>query len=191
MTNTTALKPITESTTKTIEISYITTSDTSTSTIPTSSSTGTLLSSQQQRSDPRYAVYIKMKSMIPEGAVRQKMEADGFTISEINKFFGTNNDQICSAMSTSIQSSSTNDNISIIEQTRYAKYSKMKEMKIPDSAVKQKMMTDGFSSDEINQFFNSCKNPSTSSSSTTNNVIPVKTAARGNLLDSINALRKK
>ena len=29
--------------------------------------------------DDRYAKYIKMKSMLPEGAVRQKMSTDGFS----------------------------------------------------------------------------------------------------------------
>jgi hypothetical protein len=38
--------------------------------------------------DERYAKYDKMRKMLPEGAVRQKMTTDGFTPAEIDAFFG-------------------------------------------------------------------------------------------------------
>ena len=37
--------------------------------------------------DPRYEKYTKMKKMLPEGAVRQKMMGDGFSQAEIDGFF--------------------------------------------------------------------------------------------------------
>ena len=39
--------------------------------------------------DERYATYIKMRKMLPEGAVRQKMQNDGLlSTAEIDAFFG-------------------------------------------------------------------------------------------------------
>jgi hypothetical protein len=37
--------------------------------------------------DPRYAKYDKMRQMLPEGAVRQKMMLEGFTETEMDKYF--------------------------------------------------------------------------------------------------------
>ena len=37
--------------------------------------------------DPRYAKFDKMRSMLPEGAVRQKMMLEGFTDVEIDHYF--------------------------------------------------------------------------------------------------------
>jgi hypothetical protein len=37
--------------------------------------------------DPKYEKYVKMKKMLPEGAVRQKMMQDGLPDGEIEAFF--------------------------------------------------------------------------------------------------------
>lgn len=43
--------------------------------------------------DPRFATYIRMKKMLPEGAVRQKMQSDGIvSFDEIDAFFGGKGD---------------------------------------------------------------------------------------------------
>lgn len=41
----------------------------------------------ERTADERYARYARMKSMLPEGAVRQRMAADGFSVDEIDSFF--------------------------------------------------------------------------------------------------------
>ena len=38
--------------------------------------------------DPKYEKYMKMKKMLPEGAVRQKMTTDGIAPADIDAFFG-------------------------------------------------------------------------------------------------------
>jgi hypothetical protein len=37
--------------------------------------------------DPKYEKYVKMKKMLPEGAVRQKMMQEGIPDAEIEAFF--------------------------------------------------------------------------------------------------------
>jgi hypothetical protein len=59
--------------------------------------------------NPEYEKYIKMKSMLPEGAVRQKMNVDGFSEDEINAFFrssgnNSNGDTMSSTPATSLSS---------------------------------------------------------------------------------------
>eukprot|EP00981_Chlorochromonas_danica_P005143 scaffold1036_cov169-Ochromonas_danica.AAC.23 len=92
--------------------------------------------------DERYAKYAKMKTMLPEGAVRQKMVVDGFSEVEIEAFF-SGTPAVPSAPAPA----------AVVDE-RYAKYAKMKTM-LPEGAVRQKMVVDGFSEAEIDRFFGS------------------------------------
>ena len=47
--------------------------------------------------DERYAKYDKMRKMLPEGAVRQKMQVDGFTAAEIDRLFGSSGQAVVPA----------------------------------------------------------------------------------------------
>ena len=89
------------------------------------------------KEDDRFAKYEKMKKMIPEGAIRQKMSLEGFTQEEIDNFFPKNE---------------TNENkvISIpVVDEKYKKYLDMMSKKLPEGAIRQSMLKDGFSKEEI------------------------------------------
>lgn len=89
----------------------------------------------------RYAKYDKMRKMLPEGAVRQKMQVDGFTAEEIDAFLA--GAPIATAPAPVAPAAPADD--------RYAKFEKMKRM-LPEGAVRQKMMVEGFSEAEIDAF---------------------------------------
>lgn len=93
--------------------------------------------------DPRFEKYEKMKKMLPEGAVRQKMQTDGFSADEIESFM-SGKPMIAVAAASSGPSA---------DDLRFAKYEKMKKM-LPEGAVRQKMVADGFTESDINKFFN-------------------------------------
>ena len=97
----------------------------------------------QPSSDPRFEKYAKMKKMLPEGAVRQKMKVDGFSEDEIDAFFSGSPVAAAAAPTPPAPPA---------EDERFAKYAKMKKM-LPEGAVRQKMKVDGFSEDEIDAFF--------------------------------------
>lgn len=92
--------------------------------------------------DPRYEKYVKMKKMLPEGAVRQKMTVDGFSEEEIDAFISGAAPTVAGCASAPAQA-----------DPRYEKYSKMKKM-LPEGAVRQKMTVDGFTEEEIDAFMN-------------------------------------
>ncbi|RYH10495.1 hypothetical protein EON65_39375, partial [archaeon] len=96
-------------------------------------------------STERYAKYDKMRKMLPEGAVRQKMMVDGFSETEIEAYF---NEEIGGStrgegapISPPLSSAPSMDE-------RFARYERMRKM-LPEGAVRQKMMVDGFSESEI------------------------------------------
>jgi hypothetical protein len=102
--------------------------------------------------DARFEKFAKMKRMLPEGAVRQKMMLEGFSDAEIDGFFdgtvGSSSDVPPAAPPSfapkPIGPGTTDD--------RFAKFEKMRKM-LPEGAVRQKMMIEGFTSDEIENFF--------------------------------------
>jgi hypothetical protein len=98
--------------------------------------------------DERYAKYVKMQKMLPEGAVRQKMSVDGFTPAEIDAFIA-HGPPTATAASAAPAPAATG---TAVPDERYAKYVKMQKM-LPEGAVRQKMTTDGFSPAEIDSFF--------------------------------------
>lgn len=96
-------------------------------------------------SDPRFEKYIKMRRMLPEGAVRQKMTVEGFTVAEIDAFFSNAPTATPPAVTTQVSSGQID--------SRYEKFIKMRRM-LPEGAVRQKMAVEGFSPAEIDAFFN-------------------------------------
>ena len=98
--------------------------------------------------DERYAKYVKMQKMLPEGAVRQKMASDGFTPAEVDSFFTNGPPMVAGAAPAPAPVASAEP----VPDERFAKFVKMQKM-LPEGAVRQKMMTEGFNQSEIDSFF--------------------------------------
>lgn len=90
--------------------------------------------------------YKKMREILPEGAVRQKMSIDGFSETEIEYFFS-------GQVGVSQVSQSTIESTLSRINKQYEKYNKMREM-LPEEVVRQKMVVDGIDKDEIDNYFN-------------------------------------
>ena len=86
----------------------------------------------------KFEKYERMKKMLPEGAVRQKMKTDGLSESEIDAFWSGN----------PIPPTPTP-----VPDEKFAKYLTMKSKGVPADAIKQKMTKDGISVEEIDDFF--------------------------------------
>jgi hypothetical protein len=93
----------------------------------------------------RYTKFIKMKTMLPEGAVRQKMAMEGFTPSEIDVFFGA-------APGTGAAAAPKGPTFTPLEAIRFAKYEKLMKTTSADQ-VRQKMETEEVSAEDIEKFF--------------------------------------
>jgi hypothetical protein len=93
----------------------------------------------------RYTKFIKMKTMLPEGAVRQKMAMEGFTPSEIDVFFGA-------APGTGAAAAPKGPTFTPLEAIRFAKYEKLMKT-TPADQVRQKMETEEVSPEDIEKFF--------------------------------------
>jgi hypothetical protein len=99
--------------------------------------------------DPRFGKYVKMKTMLPEGAVRQKMSLEGFTQSEIDLFFGEANPLAAMKADSPAKPAIRPP---VVVDPALEKYVKMQRM-LPEGAVRQKMAADGISQDVIDSFF--------------------------------------
>jgi hypothetical protein len=106
--------------------------------------------------DPKYEKYVKMRKMLPEGAVRQKMATDGFTSEDVDAFF---NGTVGAGASTDVGIAPPPAPAAASVDPKYEKYVKMKKM-LPEGAVRQKMLQDGFPETEIEAFFNGPPTPS-------------------------------
>lgn len=95
--------------------------------------------------DPKFEKYNKMKKMLPEGAVRQKMTTDGFTPSEIDNFFSQ-------TVFAKPEAAAVQAKPNFETDERFEKFIRMKKM-LPEGAVRQKMRMEGFTEEEINKFF--------------------------------------
>jgi predicted transcriptional regulator len=93
----------------------------------------------------RATKFIKMKTMLPEGAVRQKMAMEGFTPSEIDVFFGA-------APGTGAAAAPKGPTFTPLEAIRFAKYEKLMKT-TPADQVRQKMETEEVSAEDIEKFF--------------------------------------
>ncbi|KAG7382209.1 hypothetical protein PHYPSEUDO_005137 [Phytophthora pseudosyringae] len=88
------------------------------------------------KDDPKYAKYFKMLQMgLPEGAVRQKMEADGADSRAL--------DLGGDAMVSQLTGPAGGNGVKLQDDPSYAKYFKMLKMGLQEGAVRQKMKTDG------------------------------------------------
>ncbi|POM57933.1 Formin-2 domain containing hypothetical protein, partial [Phytophthora palmivora] len=88
------------------------------------------------KDDPKYAKYFKMLQMgLPEGAVRQKMKADGVD----ERALELGGDALVSQMT----GPSSENNVKLKEDPMFAKYFKMLAMGLPEGAVRQKMKAEG------------------------------------------------
>jgi hypothetical protein len=101
--------------------------------------------------------YKKMLEMLPQGAVLQKMASDGFSKEDIDSFMIEhgkfpelikNDRSPAPSQLTVLSSVQLNSDDSDVW---FKKYVKMKDI-LPSGAVKQKMMSDGFCSDDIDLF---------------------------------------
>mmetsp|Transcript_15034 Transcript_15034/g.22222 ORF Transcript_15034/g.22222 Transcript_15034/m.22222 type:complete len:151 (-) Transcript_15034:600-1052(-) len=86
-----------------------------------------------------YTKYRKMKKMLPEGAVRQKMMVDGFTSEEIENFMSG-----VDVVTPSVPVAEPVDTL--------AQYLKMKQL-LFEEAVRQKMIAEGVVAAQIDAFF--------------------------------------
>jgi hypothetical protein len=104
----------------------------------------------------KFEKYRKMQKMsMPEGAVRQKMSADGITVAEQDAFFA-GKIPAASAGAGATQADSSADGGAASKAAgaddRFAKFRNMVKMKMPEGAIRQKMITEGLSNAEITEF---------------------------------------
>jgi hypothetical protein len=92
------------------------------------SNTNSSTSDSKDSPETRFEKYSRMKkNMVPEGAITQRMLADGFTAQEIEQYFRP-------------------------ASAKFDKYEQMKKI-LPEAAVMHKMRIDGISDEEISSFF--------------------------------------
>lgn len=104
----------------------------------------------QQSLDPKFEKFVKMKKILPEAAVRQKMSLDGISAQEIEDFMS-------GKLESSTTASNTGDNVVITQvanviDPKFIKFGKMKKL-LPEAAVRHKMALDGISNQDIDLFF--------------------------------------
>jgi len=102
-------------------------------------------------SDERLKKYVKMQRMLPEGAIRQKMAVDGFTVAEVDGFFGND--------SQSAGPNSTKSTETAVSDKHNATYAKMLQL-LPEAVVRQRMAVDGTPVREIDAFFTAASSSS-------------------------------
>eukprot|EP01034_Spumella_vulgaris_P021864 gene21864-27939_t len=100
--------------------------------------------------EDKFTKYDKMKKMLPEGAVRQKMMVDKISTEEIDQYFDGSLVRATAAPAPVVAVAPMAD--APPAEDKYTKYDKMKKM-LPEGAVRQKMMTDKCTPDEIDQYF--------------------------------------
>jgi hypothetical protein len=118
---------------------------------PTAAAAATATTAPTLVPDPRFDKYEKMKKMLPEGAVRQKMQLDGFTAQEMDDFFAGKIPMVPSSGSSAPAEAGAASSAEPIPDPRYEKFEKMKKM-LPEGAVRQKMQLEGFTPQEIDAF---------------------------------------
>jgi hypothetical protein len=102
------------------------------------------------KDDPTLVKYAKMLKMgIPPPAVKQKMVADGVDPIKIQNFFMDSADDEKPAAADDKKEKAP---LSAAKDPRFAKYAKMLKLGIDQSAVKQRMVQDGLSPDDVDKF---------------------------------------
>lgn len=106
-------------------------------------------------SDPRFAPFEKMQKMhLPEGAIRHKMIASGFSDSDIDSFLGGSVDGSNQNSNNNNSNSPSSSGGSVRDDPRFAPFAKMLQMHLPLGAIRHKMTASGFSDAEIDAFAN-------------------------------------
>jgi hypothetical protein len=116
--------------------------------------------------DPKFAPYHKMRKMrLPDGAIRQKMMSNGESDADIALFFGGGAGTTGAAAGggggggggapATPAAAPTVDNGGAGGggDPKFAPYHKMRKMRLPDGAIRQKMMSNGESDADIALFF--------------------------------------
>jgi hypothetical protein len=99
------------------------------------------------RTDPKYSKFVMMLKMhLPDGAVRQKMMAEGINSYDIATFFG----EAPAGVAAPTPAMSMEEARTL---PKFAKFAKMLKMHLPEGAVKQKMAAEGVSAADIAMFF--------------------------------------
>eukprot|EP01084_Bolivina_argentea_P014066 26303_1 len=104
----------------------------------------------------KLAKYTRMKKMrLPEGAIRNKMKQDGIDSGLIDTFFNGidfhRNKKTNTISNTHVQSYPLSG---VKKENKLAKYTRMKKMRLPEKAIRNKMKQDGIDSGLIDTFFN-------------------------------------
>jgi hypothetical protein len=87
---------------------------------------------EEVRADPKFVKFAKMLKMhLPEGAVRQKMAAEGLTEKDVAAFWGEDFGLTKAAVQV------------LRTDPKFKKFIMMQKMHLPDGAVRQKMMAEG------------------------------------------------
>jgi hypothetical protein len=103
----------------------------------------------------KYQKFGKMQKMgLPEGAIRQKMEVEGFTAAEMDGFFSGNIVDEAAAAGAPAEGAAPAAPAEPTLDEKYAKFGKMQKMNLPEGAIRQKMSAEGFADNEIDSFFN-------------------------------------
>lgn len=113
----------------------------------TASATSGASKTSQKAIDPAFAKYESMlKAGLPEGAIRNAMMRDNLSSEKQNEFFKLSDDS--SGVPESEESTT-----SFEKDPKFAKYAKMRNARIPDGAIRNKMMRDGLSDEDQAMFF--------------------------------------
>ncbi|GBG24385.1 Formin-like protein 3 [Hondaea fermentalgiana] len=105
--------------------------------------------------DPELIKYDKMqKAGLPEGAIRNAMARDGLSAETQATFFEGSNASASAAPETDGKGSNGGKCTANAQMDpKFAKYAKMKQAKIPDGAIRNKMARDGLSAQDQDVFF--------------------------------------
>lgn len=128
----------------------ITTSKPFTSALESEFTPKDLASSEEAAVDDGLDKYRKMKFMMPEGAVRQRLAIDGFSNDAIEEFM-TNNTISSEIKSVMPPDTPVLSKPQISEDPMLAKYRKLRD-NLPADAVRQKMKLDGIGDNDIDRF---------------------------------------
>ena len=111
------------------------------------------------KDDPRFVKYVKMQKMgLPDGAVRQRMMRDGVAEAEIANYFGESSAHAqISANSEAEEKAKVKkakaESEALRTSAEFAKYVRMEKMKLPEGAIRHKMMMEGIDKVKIDIFF--------------------------------------
>jgi hypothetical protein len=98
--------------------------------------------------DEKYAKYERMRKMLPEGPIRQKMMQDGLSQADIDAYW-----KIVGGPPAAPAPPPSSGGAASTGNSAYEKYDKMRKM-LPEPPIRQKMMQDGIPQGEIDAYWN-------------------------------------